>query len=150
MEKVNNSPSTLSPSIYLHVLLFVFHFSERSSEFLDHVLQLVVGSLFSPLFILGWVTGGLADVHAEHDNLGGHGGHLVGEAVLVDAVHVSSKSVFSIGLSFSLKCEMYETVSLAHYSTVSYSTEAFHYIELSAFYLVDCLAVRSNNSDINV
>ena len=100
--------------------------------------------LLSPLFILGWVTGGLADVHAEHDNLGGHGGHLVGEAVLVDAVHVSSKRVFSIGLPFSLKCEMYETESC------QYSNGAFNHIELSAFYLVNCLAVRSYNSDINI
>ena len=115
----------MSLSIYLHVLLFVFHSSEGSAQLFDHVFQLVMGCLvrenkvlllilkvnktevlephlFSPLFILGWVTGGLADVHAEHDNLGGHGGHLVGEAVLVDAVHVSSKCVFSIGLPFSL------------------------------------------------
>ena len=96
----------------------MFHSSESSAQLLDHVLQLVVGCLgenkallvileinktevlephlFSPLFILGWVTGGLADVHAEHDNLGGHGGHLVGETVLVDAVHVSSKRVLPV------------------------------------------------------
>ena len=58
--------------------------------------------LLSPLFILGWVTGGLADVHAEHDNLGGHGGHLVGEAVLVHAVHVCCKRVLAVGLTVAL------------------------------------------------
>ena len=32
----------------------------------------------------------------EHDDLGGHGGHLVGEAVLVDTVHVGSEGVFAV------------------------------------------------------
>ena len=86
--------------------------------------------LFSPLFILGWVTGGLADVHAEHDNLGGHGGHLVGEAVLVDAVHVSSKCVFSIGLPFSLKCEIYETVSTQHCAIQHRSISSYGIVDI--------------------
>ena len=39
----------------------------------------------------------------EHDYLGGHGGHLVGEAVLVDAVHVGSERVFTVGLPLALE-----------------------------------------------
>ena len=93
---------------------------ESRAEFLDHVLQLVVTWLL--LTIIGGVTGGvsctgissvlrvsptmrtLTYIHAEHHNLGGHGGHLIGEAVLINSVHVSSKSVFSIGLSLPLNC----------------------------------------------
>ena len=91
---------------------------ESRAEFLDHVLQLVVTWLL--LTIIGGVTGGvsctgissvlrvsptmrtLTYIHAEHHNLGGHGGHLIGEAILVNSVHVSGESVFSIGLSLSL------------------------------------------------
>ena len=58
--------------------------------------------LLSTLFILGWVTWGFSNVHAEHDNLGGHGRHLVGEAILVDTVHVSRKCILPIGFPFSL------------------------------------------------
>ena len=32
----------------------------------------------------------------EHDDLGSHGGHLVGETVLVDTVHVGSEGVFAV------------------------------------------------------
>ena len=45
---------------------------------------------------------GLTYVHTEHHNLGGHGGHLIGEAILVNSIHMSSKGVFSIGLSLPL------------------------------------------------
>lgn len=43
----------------------------------------------------------LADVDSEHDDLGGHGGHLVAEAELVSAVHVCSHRVLPTGLSVS-------------------------------------------------
>ena len=100
----------------------MFDSREGRAELLDHVLQLVVTRLLLPL--VSGVTGSfpckakfwsdcsdppevslLTYIHAERHNLGGHGGHLVGEAVLVDAVHVSSKCVFSIGLPFSLKLD---------------------------------------------
>lgn len=43
--------------------------------------------------------GGLSDVDGEHDDLGGHGGHLVAEAELVGAVHVCGHRVLAAGLS---------------------------------------------------
>ena len=104
---------------YLHVFLFMFDPCESSAELLDHVLQLVVTWLL--LSIVSGVTGGisctqissvfrvrvsefraLTYIHTEHHNLGGHGGHLIGEAILVNSVHVSSKGVFSIGFSLPL------------------------------------------------
>ena len=48
------------------------------------------------------VLGLLPDVHGEHDDLGGHGGHLVAEAVLVHTVHVGSKRVLAVGLPVAL------------------------------------------------
>ena len=44
----------------------------------------------------------LTYIHAEHHNLRGHGGHLVGEAILVNSVHMSSEGVFSVGFSLPL------------------------------------------------
>ena len=38
----------------------------------------------------------------EHDDLGGHGGHLVGEAVLVDPVHVRREGVLPVRLPLPL------------------------------------------------
>ena len=96
----------------------MFDPGESRAEFLDHVLQLVVTWLLLP--IISGVTGGiscteissvlrvsptlstLTYIHAEHHNLGGHGGHLIGEAILVNSVHVSRKGVFSIGFSLPL------------------------------------------------
>ena len=96
----------------------MFDPSECSAELLDHVLQLVVTWLLLP--VISGVTGGisctqipsvftlqshirgLTYIHTEHHNLGGHGGHLIGEAILVNSVHVSSKGVFSIGFSLPL------------------------------------------------
>ena len=43
----------------------------------------------------------LADVYTEHHNLGRHRRHSVAEAILVHTVHVCSKRVFSIRLSFT-------------------------------------------------
>ena len=98
----------------------MFDPGESRAEFLDHVLQLVVTWLLLP--IISGVTGGvsctgissvlrvsptlrtLTYIHAEHHNLGGHGGHLIGEAVLINSVHMSSKGVFSIGFSLPLNC----------------------------------------------
>ena len=44
----------------------------------------------------------LGDIHREHDNLGGHSRHLIAEAVLVDAVHVSGERVLAVGLAVAL------------------------------------------------
>ncbi len=41
---------------------------------------------------------GLPHLHTEHDDLGGHGGHLVAETVLVQSIHVSSKCVLAVRL----------------------------------------------------
>lgn len=41
----------------------------------------------------------LSNVHAEHDDLGCHGGHLIAEAILEFSIHVSCKRVLAIGLS---------------------------------------------------
>ncbi len=46
--------------------------------------------------------GRLPDVHGEHDNLGRHGAHLVGEAVPVDAVHVRRERVLAVALPLPL------------------------------------------------
>lgn len=46
--------------------------------------------------------GVFADLHREHDNLGGHGGHLVGEAVGVDAIHTGREGVPPVGLTLPL------------------------------------------------
>ena len=61
----------------------------------------------------------LTYIHAEHHNLGGHGGHLIGEAVLVNSVHMSSKGVFSIGFSLPLNCSV---------KTVNIGIERSHFI----------------------
>lgn len=43
----------------------------------------------------------LADIDSEHDDLGGHGGHLIAEAELVNAIHVCSHRVLPTRLSVS-------------------------------------------------
>ena len=43
----------------------------------------------------------LSNIHAEHDGLGRHGGHLVAEAVLVHTIHVGCKCILAIGLSIT-------------------------------------------------
>ena len=50
---------------------------------------------------LRMILRGFPYIHAEHDRLWSHGGHPVAEAVLEDAVHVSSKGVLATGLSVS-------------------------------------------------
>ena len=40
-------------------------------------------------------------LHTEHDYLWGHGGHLVAETVLVQAIHVCCKCVFAARLSLT-------------------------------------------------
>ena len=81
----------------------MFDSGESSAELLDHVLQLVMAGLL--LSVIGGITGSISNVHTEHDNLGGHGGHLVGETILVHPVHVGSKGVLAIGLSLTLTKE---------------------------------------------
>ncbi len=49
----------------------------------------------------GVVFRGFPHFHSEHDNFGGHGGHLVAEAVPVQPVHVSSKCVLATRLTLS-------------------------------------------------
>lgn len=43
----------------------------------------------------------LADIDGEHDDLGGHGGHLVAETELVSAIHVRGHRVLPAGLPVS-------------------------------------------------
>lgn len=47
------------------------------------------------------ILGCLAHFHAEHDNLWGHGGHLVAETILVDTVHVCRKRVLAARLALT-------------------------------------------------
>ena len=49
--------------------------------------------------LMKYVSG---SVHREHHNLRRHRAHLVGEAVLVDTIHVSRKCILPIGFPFSL------------------------------------------------
>lgn len=42
------------------------------------------------------------NIHGEHDNLGSHGGHLVGEAVGVNTIHTGGEGVAPIGLALAL------------------------------------------------
>lgn len=52
-----------------------------------------------------WVVlslGVVANLHREHDDLGRHGGHFVGEAVSVDAVHAGREGVAAIRLPLPL------------------------------------------------
>merc|ERR1719300_1827091 len=84
----------------LHILLLMLDPRQSSAQLLDHVLQLVVTGLL--LSLVGGVTRSLTNVHAEHDNLGCHGAHLIGETILVNSIHVGGECVFSVRLSFSL------------------------------------------------
>uniref|UniRef100_A0A0E9XHF9 Uncharacterized protein n=1 Tax=Anguilla anguilla TaxID=7936 RepID=A0A0E9XHF9_ANGAN len=78
----------------LHVLLLVLDCCHGKSQLVDHLLQLVLMSFRLHAVPLG----GLSNVDGEHDDLGGHGGHLVAEAELVGSVHVSGHGVLSAGL----------------------------------------------------
>ena len=74
---------------------------ECRAQLLDHVLELVVAGLLA----VGAraVRGRLPDVHREHNDLGRHGRHLVGEAVLVHAVHVRRERVLAVRLALTLE-----------------------------------------------
>ena len=84
----------------LHILLLMFDPSKSSAQLLDHVLQLVVAGLL--LSIIGGIAWSVPNVHAEHNNLGSHGGHLVREAILIHSVHVGGEGVLAIGFSLTL------------------------------------------------
>ena len=138
----------------------MFDSREGRAELLDHVLQLVVTRLLLPL--VSGVTGSfsckakfwsecsdppevplLTYIHAERHNLGGHGGHLVGEAVLVHAVHVGSEGVFSIGLSLSLMNGLairthdpdidVQESSLSHFEHETHLCSGLHFVEETFF-----------------
>lgn len=108
---------------HFHVFLLMLHTSESSRQLIDHLFQFIMigwrrnkhvshcgerQAWLSHVEDVLWPStfavfihvhfGLLSNVHAEHNNLGCHGGHLVAEAVLVDTIHVSSKGVLAIGL----------------------------------------------------
>merc|ERR550519_1142583 len=69
----------------------------RAAELLDHILEFVVTGFILPT-LTSPVSRSVSNVHAEHHYLRSHGGHLIAEAVLVDAVHVRCESVLPVGL----------------------------------------------------
>lgn len=53
------------------------------------------------LLLMLWLSGG-RNVHCEHDHFWGHRGHLIAEAVGVDAVHVRCECVFAGAFALAL------------------------------------------------
>lgn len=51
---------------------------------------------------IGIIVWTFAHIHTEHDDLGRHGAHLIGEAILVYSIHMSGKRVLAIGFAFTL------------------------------------------------
>jgi len=39
------------------------------------------------------IGGSFSNFSVEHDNLGGHGGHFIGETVSVNSIHVSFEGI---------------------------------------------------------
>ena len=64
----------------------------------EHGIGSVFYSLTISLHVVFW---SLSYLHTEHDYLRCHGGHLVAETVLVQAVHVCRKCILATGLSLS-------------------------------------------------
>lgn len=79
---------------HLHILLLVLYSRQRARQLTDHVLQLLVGICVATRRSVR-LLGRLPNGHVEHDHLGRHGGHLIREAIRVDAGCVCCKREFA-------------------------------------------------------